>query len=488
MKSEVLRKSILQMAIQGKLVPQNSADEPASVLLQKIRAEKEKLIKEGKIKRDKTDSVIFKGEDGKFYEKTVKDVKDITDQLPFEIPDSWELIRLATLCWLADLPKTSGEKLPYLDAKTLRGNSNKNFLFDGKVVDIGTKVILVDGENSGEVFNIPFRGYMGSTFKKLEIISQCDIDFLNIVLNFYRDTFRGNKIGAAIPHLNKELFRSLIIGLPPLEEQKRIVEAIEKFEPLLAEYDKLEQQAEKLDGEIFDKLKKSILQYAIQGKLVPQDSSDEPASVLLSKIKAEKEKLIKEGKIKKEKPLPPITDSEKPFDIPDSWQWVRLREVVYNRGQITPKNKFAYIDIGSINNVQQKLNDVENIIDAHEAPSRARKIVQLGDVLYSTVRPYLHNMCVVDKEFSFMPIASTGFAVLTCLDGFNNKFLFYYMLSPKFDEYSNSSENARGVAYPAINDDKLYRALIPLPPLNEQKRIVARIEEIFTYINIKITS
>ena len=119
---------------------------------------------------------------------------------------------------------------------------------------------------------------------------------------------------------------NLLFGLPPYEEQKRIVEAIEKFEPLLAEYDKLEQQAEKLDGEIFDKLKKSILQYAIQGKLVPQDSSDEPASVLLSKIKAEKEKLINEGKIKKENPLPPITDSEKPFDIPDSWQWVRLGE------------------------------------------------------------------------------------------------------------------------------------------------------------------
>ena len=146
--------------------------------------------------------------------------------------------------------------MPYLDAKTLRGKPDKTYLTEGKVVDVGEKVILVDGENSGEVFDIPFRGYMGSTFKTLEKVSQLTFGYLNVVLDYYRDTFRGNKIGAAIPHLNKNLFKSLLIGIPPLAEQARIVAEIEKFEPLIAEYDKLEQQATKLDEEIYDKLKK----------------------------------------------------------------------------------------------------------------------------------------------------------------------------------------------------------------------------------------
>lgn len=177
--------------------------------------------------------------------------------------------------------------MPYLDAKTLRGKSDKTYLTEGKIVDVGEKVILVDGENSGEVFDIPFRGYMGSTFKTLEKVSQLTFGYLNAVLDYYRDTFRGNKIGAEIPHLNKNLFKSLLISIPPLAEQARIVSEIEKFEPLIAEYDKLEQQATKLDDDIYDKLKKSILQYAIQGKLVPQDLNDEPASVLLERICAE---------------------------------------------------------------------------------------------------------------------------------------------------------------------------------------------------------
>ena len=288
MKAEQLRKSILQLAIQGKLVPQDPADEPASVLLERIRAEKQRLIKEGKIKKDKGDSVIFKGDDNCYYEKTGSEVKNITDEIDFDLPDGWEYIRLSTVCWLGDTKKTSGETLPYLDAKTLRGKTDIAYLNEGKVVDCGTKVILVDGENSGEVFNVPFRGYMGSTFKILGACKEFNIHYLNTILDFYKDVFRDSKIGAAIPHLNKSLFKSLIIGLPPLAEQERIVAEIEKFEPLIAEYDKYEQQATKLDGEIYDKLKKSILQYAIQGKLVPQDSNDEPAAVLLERIRAEK--------------------------------------------------------------------------------------------------------------------------------------------------------------------------------------------------------
>ena len=179
---------------------------------------------------------------------------------------------------------------------------------------------------------------------------------------------------------------------------------------------------------------------------------------------------------------------EVPFEIPESWEWVRLGKIVYNRGQMKPIDDFCYIDIGSIDNKNQKLNDEEFIVTADKAPSRARKIVAIGDILYSTVRPYLHNMCIVNRTFSHQPIASTGFAALTCHTGFYNKFLFYYLMSPDFDAYANSTDNAKGVAYPAINDTKLYRALIPVPPEEEQKRIIKRLKKVLPYVDTYSTT
>ena len=225
-------------------------------------------------------------------------------------------------------------------------------------------------------------------------------------------------------------------------------------------------------------LKNSILQLAIQGKLVEQRPEEGTGEELFRKIQAEKQKLAKAGKIRKEKPLPEIAEDEKPFDIPDSWKWVRLRQIVFNRGQETPTESFCYIDIGSIDNEHQRLNSEETIVAPENAPSRARKLVEFGDIIYSTVRPYLHNMCIIDREFSHKPIASTGFAAMTCYDGVYNRFLFYCLLAPAFDQYANDTGNSKGVAYPAINDDRLYRAVLPLPPLAEQKRIVAKIEEL----------
>lgn len=231
------------------------------------------------------------------------------------------------------------------------------------------------------------------------------------------------------------------------------------------------------------KLKSSILQLAIQGKLVEQRPEEGTGEELYRQIQAEKQRLIKAGTIKKEKSLPEITEDEKPFDTPEGWRWVRLQSVVYNHGQTVPQNEFAYIDIGSIDNKKQRLNNEDTIIPADKTPSRARKIVKYGDILYSTVRPYLHNMCIVDRKFSRTPIASTGFAAMTCHTGVYNEYLFYYLMSPTFDSYANDTENSKGVAYPAINDNRLYRALISLPPLAEQKRIVARIKELLPYID-----
>ncbi len=310
------------------------------------------------------------------YKKVGNEVKDIADEIDFELPDGWEYIRLSTICWLDDIKVTSGEKLPYLDAKTLRGKSDKNYITSGKVIESGTKIILVDGENSGEVFDVPFRGYMGSTFKILGASDNINIDYLNIVLDFYRDVFKGNKIGAAIPHLNRNLFKSLLIGLPPIKEQARIVFELIKYEPLITEYDKLEQAKSKLDNEIYDKLKKSILQYAIQGKLVPQDENDEPASELLKRIRAEKKAQLGkkyvgsyiykgddncyyehiDGKAKDE-------TIEVPFDLPNNWAWVRWGDLSYSiqYGYNAPAKERGRIKMVRISDIHDNTVDWTNV-------------------------------------------------------------------------------------------------------------------------------
>ena len=169
-------------------------------------------------------------------------------------------------------------------------------------------------------------------------------------------------------------------------------------------------------------------------------------------------------------------------NLPENWVVLPLKYVVFNHGQKIPNKTFSYIDIGTIDNTNQKLNAKENIISPNKAPSRARKIVCKGDIIFSTVRPYLHNMCIIDKEFSYEPIASTGFAVFSTYDFMYNKYLFYFLLSPLFDAYANNNENSKGVTYPAINDDKLYKALICFPNIEEQIKIVSRIEKLFNII------
>ena len=221
-----LKKSILQYAIQGKLVPQNPDDEPASELLKRIEEEKNCLVREGKIKRDKNASYIFKGEDNKYYEKIGNKVSDITDEIPYELPTNWEFVRLSALCWLDDGIKSVGEKLPYLDAKFHRGKGEVVYMTSGKLIIPPCKVILVDGENSGEIFNVSERGYLGSTFKVLQISPCISEEWLHILLMNYRELFKNSKVGAAIPHLNKNLFRNLIVGIPPLSEQAKIASRI----------------------------------------------------------------------------------------------------------------------------------------------------------------------------------------------------------------------------------------------------------------------
>ena len=229
--SNTIRKSILQEAIQGKLVPQIAEEGTAQELLEQIKTEKQKLVKEGKLKKSTlATSVIYRGDDNKYYEQIGSEVTEI--ELPFEIPNSWSLARLNAVCQLTDGLKTIGKQC-LLDARFLRGKSSETIAEQGKLVHKGDNIVLVDGENSGEVFIVPQDGYMGSTFKQLWISSSMYEPYVLAFIQFYKETLRNSKKGAAIPHLNKELFYGLIIGIPPLQEQKRIVQKIELSAQLL---------------------------------------------------------------------------------------------------------------------------------------------------------------------------------------------------------------------------------------------------------------
>ena len=229
--NECLKKSVLQEAIQGKLVPQIAEEGTAQELLEQIKAEKQKLVKEGKLKKSAlNDSGIFRGDDNKYYEPIGSEVSEI--ELPFDFPSTWSIARLNAVCQLIDGLKTIGKQC-LLDAKYLRGKSSETIVEQGKLVYKGDNIMLVDGENSGEVFIVPQDGYMGSTFKQLWISSSMHEPYVLAFIQLYKETLRNSKKGAAIPHLNKELFYGLIIGIPPLQEQRRIVLKIEQSSKLL---------------------------------------------------------------------------------------------------------------------------------------------------------------------------------------------------------------------------------------------------------------
>mgnify|MGYP003069673459 CR=1 FL=1 len=226
-----LKKSILQEAIQGKLVPQITEEGTAQELLEQIKIEKQKLVKEGKLKKfTLKDSVIFRGDDNKYYEQIGNTISEV--EVAFKFPNSWSIARLSVICQLTDGLRTTGKQC-LLDAKYLRGKSSETIVEQGKLVCKGDNIMLVDGENSGEVFTVPQDGYMGSTFKQLWISSSMYEPYVLAFIQFYKEIMRNSKKGAAIPHLNKDLFYGLIIGIPPLHEQERIVEKIKQLTQLL---------------------------------------------------------------------------------------------------------------------------------------------------------------------------------------------------------------------------------------------------------------
>ena len=510
MTPQELKNSILQMAIQGKLVEQRAEEGTGKELLEKILAAKNaKDAEKGKGKSHAKSAKSAKCSGSQF-----SPISD--DEKPFDIPESWEWVRLGELAqsiqygYNASAKKNGRIKfvrisdihdgdvlwdsVPYCDInendiETYRLRTN-DILFARTGGTVGKSYLVrtlpVDAVYAGYLIRARYGSGLSSEYIKYFMESP-----------LYWKQLKIGTIATAQPNCNGKTLAKMLLPLPPLAEQKRIVAKIEELLPLIDRYEKAWSRLENFNKSFPVDMQKSILQMAIQGKLVEQRAEEGTGRELLEKILAAKnakdaEKGKGRGRLTRSRgdrgdapisapsasPCDEIPDDEKPFDIPDSWEWVRLGDLVFNHGQKKPTDDFSYIDIGSIDNRRQKLSSSETIIHPQDASPRARKIVFKGDVLYATVRPYLHNICIIDREFSCEPIASTGFAVMACTHCLDNKFLFYFLLSPDFDRYANSSENAKGVAYPAISDKRLYGALIPLPSLAEQKRIVAKIEEL----------
>ncbi len=431
------------------------------------------------------------------YEKVGKNEPVcIADEVPFDIPDTWEIVRLNTVCQLLDGTKKSNEVHTVMDAKFLRGKTEGIKSENGKFISANDLMILVDGENSGEVFVAPIDGYMGSTFKQLWISSRLNIDYVLLFIELYRMPLKNSKIGAAIPHLNKQLFFNLLFPVPPYEEQIRIVEKYCSIIQHVKNYDKAEKALQALNESFPDLLRKSILQEAVQGKLVPQDENDEPASVLLERIRSEKKALIKAGKIKKDKNESVIfrrdnshyeklngiercVDEEIPFEIPENWCWCRLGTIsTYAQTKEKVNAQNASLDTWGLD-----LEDIErggkllNKITVGERKAIGDKTVfHKGDILYSKLRPYLIKILVADDD----GICTPEIVPFNTYSDIDNEFIGMYLKSPYVDNLINAI--TYGVKMPRVGTETMTNLLVPLPPILEQHRIVAAYNSLIPYI------
>lgn len=463
MTPEQLRASILQYAAEGKLVKQNPNDEPASELIRKIEKEKNKLIKEGKIKKNKKLPAIEK------------------DEKPFGIPDSWEWVRLGSILYNLD-----GKRVPVSVSERNKKGKVYDYYGASGVIDkidnyIFSKPLLLISEDGANLLarRTPIAFIATGKYwvnNHAHVFDGINLLFLKYISIFIESIDVSKYVtGTAQPKLNQQNLNKILVAVPPLEEQKRIVAKIEKLMPLVDEYAESYNRLQKIDNEFEDKLKQSVLQYAMEGKLVKQNLSDEPASELIKKIENEKAELIKEGKIKKNKKLPAITDDEKPFDIPNSWEWVRLGSISsITTGKTPSKSKsdfyggdFPFIKPADIQNTFVNYDTKEfltqNGIDHG-------KVAHKNDILITCIGNLGRNNIVTRKIAYNQQINNVSPIII------NSKLLHYFMLSTFF--ITSMYNKASSTTLPILNQTKLSQLIIPLPPLEEQKRIVARIEKL----------
>ena len=527
MTASELKKSILQMAVEGKLTEQNKNDEPAEKLLKRIKEEKEKLIKEGKIKKEKTVSEIYK-KDGSYYERVSEGkniLKDVCldEELPFDIPDSWVWVRLGNIsnfgecinaepssipndAWvleLEDIEKDSGKILVKKKKYSIKCNSTKhvfnpNQILYSKLRPYLNKVVISDeaGFCTSEILPILFYNGINIYYSQIYFMSP-----------FFVSYAVACSYGVKMPRLSTNDGKLSFYPLPPIEEQRRIAEKINLLMPLINEYDELEKSITKLNKEFPHNIKKSVLQYAIEGKLTEQNKNDEPAEKLLKRIKEEKEKLIKEGRIKKEKTTSEIykkdgsyyervldgknilkdvcIDDELPFDIPDSWVWCNVSDIanIYTGNSINENEKktkymgissgYCYIatkDVGFDNIINYdngvKIPNLDNKFRI--APKNSILLCIEGGSAGKKISVTDRDVCFGNKLCCFDTVSVNVF------------FMYYYLQSPLFN--SIFKENINGIIG-GVSINKLKQLKIPLPPIEEQNRIVRKIKKFNEIIN-----
>lgn len=471
MNAQQLKNSILQEAIEGRLVPQDPNDEPASVLLDKIRKEKAKLVKEGKLKK-----------------KDLEETPISEDEKPFNIPKSWKWIRIKSIFSMqagknvtsADInsEQNSVFKYPCYGGNGLRGYV-RYFNTEGIYPLVGRQGALCGNVNMAE----------GKFWATEHAVVTDGYNMTDVKWQFYFLTALNlNRFATATaqPGLAVSNVIEAPIPLPPLAEQKRIVAKIEELLPKVEEYGKAQEALDKLNEELPERLKKSILQEAIEGRLVPQDPNDEPASLLHDKIRKEKARLVKEGKLKKKDIVEkPISEDEIPFKIPKSWEWVKLGNVseIARGGSPRPIKDYLTEDAGGLNWI--KIGDTDkggkyiNSCKEKIKPEGLKKtrVVHPGDFLLTNSmsfgRPYITNIegCIHDGWIMISPYAGV----------FDQSYL-YYVLSSAF-AHKQFSDKVAGAVVQNLNSDKVADSLIPLSPLTEQNRIVDKIEQLFHEID-----
>lgn len=459
MTPKALTESILLQAFQGKLVPHDNNEGTGKDVLVSLNKELQEKQRLGLIKKSKTSAECSESE------------------IEFDVPENWEIAKLGFLCQLLDGEKRSSQNYPYLEARYLRGKAEPTILSEGKYVPASTNVILVDGENSGEVFTLSEEGYMGSTFKVLFIPECLNQKYIIYFLMLHKSTLRNNKKGAAIPHLNKDIFFNLALPIPPIAEQNRIVAKLEEILPLIDRYEVAWNKLEEFNKRFPDDMQKSILQLAIQGKLVEQRPEEGTGEELFQQIQAEKQSLIKAGKIKKEKPLPEIAEDEIPFDIPETWRWVRLSQVLDVRDGThdTPKYVLDGVPLVTSKNLVDGRIDFETtkLISYEDAAQiNIRSAVDDNDILFAMIGT-IGNPVLVKRDREFC-IKNMALFKAVNQDLFSMDYLLLYLQN----EQHSMKKKASGGVQSFVSLGFLRNYLLPLPPLAEQKRIVAKLEEI----------
>lgn len=511
MTAEDLKKSILQQAIQGKLVTQNLNDEPASILLDRIRAVKARLVVEGKIKCDKNESVIYRSDDGRYIERIGKTETDISEKIPFEIPNSWEWVRVKSvgICETGTTPSKGhpeyfGDYIPFLGPANIQNNqiisvtqglSLEGSKF-GRIVPKDTILQVCIGGSIGKCAIVDKEATFNQQINSVTpIIANVEYLFACLQSDSFFQQIKIKSTGTATPIINRSNWELLLIPLPPLAEQKRIVEKIVELMPLVDEYGKAQSRLDELNSALGDNLRKSVLQYAIQGKLVPQNPDEEPASILLDRIREEKARIAAEGKVKQMKNESVILRSANGcyierigktetditdkilFDIPDSWEWTKIGEIFFhNNGKQLNKNNSSgqmmdyittsnlYWDGFKLDNLKQMPFEITEI-ERCQAIKGDLLVCEGGDVGRS---------CIWDFDYPIM--LQNHIHKLRGIIPVETKYFYYVLYLYNLMDIIGG----KGIGIQGFSGKALHNTLIPLPPLSEQRRIVERIEQIFS--------